>query len=179
MAPEIRRLEADEARGLVTDLARVLVDCVEGGASVNFMHPFTQSDGEAFFRKVTDSVNACERILIAGFLNGELVGTVQLVTALPPNQRHRADVAKLLVARKARRRGVARMLMQAAEDAALDAGKTLLVLDTVTGGDAERLYASMGWVQAGIIPRYALFPDGRWADTTIFWKSIGQSLLSS
>lgn len=167
------RLSAEEAVAHVSDLARVLVDCVEGGASASFMLPFTQADGEVFYAKVAAGVKAGERILLAAFIDGLLVGTVQIVTAVPNNQPHRADVAKLLVIRSARGRGVARKLMEAVEDAASAAGKTLLVLDTVTGGDAERLYERLHWVKVGIIPDYALFPDGRPTATTIFWKSLG------
>jgi GNAT superfamily N-acetyltransferase len=151
----------------------VLVDCVEGGASVSFMLPFPRSEAEEFFRKVVNGVEAGERILLAAFDGGRVVGTVQVITALPPNQPHRAEFSKLLVHRSARGSGVGRGLMEEAERQAAGAGKTLLVLDTVTGGDAERLYERLNWVKAGIIPRFALFPDGRWADTTIFWKQIG------
>ena len=169
---EIRRLTGAEAREFVGALAAVLVDCVEGGASVSFMPPFGQADGEAFFSKVAAGVEVGERILLAAFDGGELVGTVQILTALPPNQPHRADVAKLLVTRSARGKGVAQRLMEAVEREALAAGKTLLVLDTVTGGTAERLYERLGWVKAGVIPNYALFPDGRLTATTIFWKEL-------
>jgi len=169
---EIRRLNAADARAHLSELASVLVDCVEGGASVSFMPPFTQSDAEAFFRKVATGVEAGERILLAAFHDSELVGTVQLLTAMPPNQPHRAEVAKMLVMRWARSRGIGEALMRRAEECALEAGKTLLVLDTVQGGAAERLYARLGWNQAGVIPKYALMPDGSWCDTVIFWKSL-------
>jgi GNAT superfamily N-acetyltransferase len=109
---------------------------------------------------------------LAAFDGPALVGTVQIVTALPPNQPHRADVAKLLVRRSARRQGVAALLMEQVEREAKEAGRSLLVLDTVTGGDAERLYQRLEWVRVGVIPNYALFPDGRWCDTTIFFKAI-------
>ena len=103
---------------------------------------------------------------------GELVGTVQVITALPPNQPHRGEIAKLLVHRAARGRGIARLLMEAAEAEARAEGKTLLVLDAVTGGDAARLYDRLGWTTVGVIPNYALYPDGRPCDTTVFWKSL-------
>src|SRR5262249_58855395 len=102
----------------------------------------------------------------------ELVGTVQVVAATPPNQPHRADVAKLLVRRSERRRGVARLLMARAEAEARAEGKTLLVLDTVTGDAAEKLYERLGWTKVGVIPNYALYPDGRPCDTTVFWKAV-------
>ena len=168
----IRRLGPAEARTNIGALADVLVDCVEGGASVSFMWPFSKAAATEFFEKVAQGVAAGERILLAAFADSELVGTVQILTALPPNQPHRADVAKMLVHRSARRKGVAALLMQEAEREARSAGKTLLVLDTVTGGDAERLYERLKWVRVGVIPNYALFPDGRWCDTTIFWKAL-------
>jgi len=97
---------------------------------------------------------------------------VQVILALPPNQPHRAEIAKLLVHRSARRRGIAQLLMERAEAEARAEGKTLLVLDTVTGDDAERLYERLGWTRVGVIPGYALYPDGRPCDTTVFWKSL-------
>jgi GNAT superfamily N-acetyltransferase len=174
---EIRRLSAAEARQYVSELAGILVDCVEGGASVSFMRPFEQLDGEEFYLKVAAGVDAGERILLAAFLERKLVGTVQVLTAMPPNQPHRAEIAKLLVLRSARGRGIARSLMEEAERQAASAGKTLMMLDTVTGGDAERLYERLGWTKAGVIPDYALFPDGRWTDTTIFWKRLDSGRL--
>jgi|SRR5580704_5552156 GNAT superfamily N-acetyltransferase len=169
---EIRVLSAAEARHHVGALADVLVDCVEGGASVSFMAPFSKAQGESFFEKVVEGVERGERILLAAFIDSKLVGTVQILTATPPNQPHRADIAKLLVHRSARGHGVGALLMERAEVAARLAGKTLLVLDSVTGGDGARLYARMGWNVVGVIPNYALFPDGRFCDTTVFWKAL-------
>lgn len=174
---EVRQLDTRDARRYLRELASVLVDCVKGGASVSFMPPFGQSDAEAFFRKIADGVEAGERMLLAAFDGARLVGTVQIVTALPPNQPHRADIAKLLVHRSARGRGVAFALMQEAERIAAAAGKTLLVLDTATGDNAERLYQRMNWVRVGVIPKYALYPDGRWTDTTIFFKELAPATL--
>src|SRR5580700_10244018 len=128
MKVEIQRLSAGEATASLAELATVLVDCVEGGASVSFMAPFTRREGEEFFRNVIRGVEAGERILLAGFIDGKLVGTVQIVTATPPNQPHRADIAKLLVLRSARRSGLGAALMKRAEECAQEAGKTLLVL---------------------------------------------------
>jgi GNAT superfamily N-acetyltransferase len=169
---EVRRLSAVDGRQYLGELADVLVDCVAGGASVSFMAGFSKGDAALFFEKVLDGVARGERILLAAFDDSLLVGTVQVITATPPNQPHRADIAKLLVRRSARAQGVATRLMESAEAASLEAGKTLLVLDTVTGGQAEKLYMRMGWTKAGIIPNYALFPDGRPCDTTIFWKEL-------
>jgi GNAT superfamily N-acetyltransferase len=169
---QIRRLSTAEGRQYIGALADVLLDCVEGGASVSFMASLSKLEAEAFFDKVLDGVERGDRILLAAFLDSELVGTVQILTATPPNQPHRADVAKLLVRRSARGQGIAARLMEGVEEASRSVGKTLLVLDTVTGGDAERLYLRMGWTKSGIIPNYALFPDGRPCDTTIFWKDV-------
>jgi GNAT superfamily N-acetyltransferase len=169
---KVRRLDAVDGRQYIGALADVLVDCVDGGASVSFMAGFSKSEAESFFEKALDGVARGERILLAAFDDSLLVGTVQVITATPPNQPHRADIAKLLVRRSARGQGVATRLMESAEAASREAGKTLLVLDTVTGGQAEKLYLRMGWTKAGIIPNYALFPDGRPCDTTVFWKDL-------
>jgi GNAT superfamily N-acetyltransferase len=169
---EIRQLSATQARPYIAALAEVLLDCVEGGASVSFMASFSKSDAESFFEKTLQGVECGERILLAAFVDSKLLGTVQILTATPPNQPHRADIAKLLVHRSARGQGLGAHLMRHAEEVSRLAGKTLLVLDTVTGGDAERLYLRLGWTKAGVIPNYALFPDGRFCDTTIFWKDL-------
>ena len=169
---EIRQLTAEEGRQYVGQLADVLLDCIAGGASVSFMASLTKSEAESFFKQVVQGVRRGDRILLAAFLDSKLVGTVQVVFPWPPNQPHRADVAKLLVARAARKQGVAQRLMEHAEVASRQAGKTLLVLDTVTGDNAERLYTRLGWTRVGVIPNYALFPDGSWCDTTIFWKQL-------
>jgi GNAT superfamily N-acetyltransferase len=169
---EIRRLSAAEGRQYLGALADVLLDCVAGGASVSFMASLTKPEAEAFFERVVDGVEHGERILLAAFVDSELLGTVQMITATPPNQPHRGDIAKLLVHRSARGQGVATRLMEQVEEASRSAGKTLLVLDTVTGGDAERLYMRLGWTKSGIIPNYALFPDGGFCDTTVFWKDL-------
>ena len=169
---EVRRLSASEGRRELGALAEVLVDCVEGGASVSFMAPFSKSQAESFFESVLAEVERGVRILLAAYAGGKLVGTVQVAHAWPPNQPHRADVAKLLVMRPARGQGIAALLMQQAEEQARAAGKTLLVLDTVTGGDAERLYDRLGWTKVGVIPNYALFPDGRRCDTTVYYKNL-------
>jgi GNAT superfamily N-acetyltransferase len=171
---EVRRLSAPEAREQLDSLAEVLHDCVEGGASVRFMAPFSQEDARAAFKAVAADVESGRRILLGAFADGRLVGTVQVAHASQPNSPHRGDVAQLLVQRDARRRGVARLLMERAELEAAREGKTLLVLDTVTGDPAERLYERLGWTKVGVIPNYALYPDGRPCDTTVFWKALPQ-----
>jgi GNAT superfamily N-acetyltransferase len=169
---EIRRLDAGSVRAHLDPLAAVLVDCVEGGASVSFMAPFSQEDGRAVFGDYAAEVEQGRRLLLAAFADGELVGTVQVILATPPNQPHRGEIAKLLVRRSARRHGIAERLMAEAEREAHDEGKTLLVLDTVTGDAAERLYTRLGWTHVGVIPDYALYPDGRPCSTTVFWKAL-------
>ncbi len=157
----------------IAGLVDVLSDCVAGGASVSFMNPFTRDRAVAFWERVATGVAAGQRALLVAEDGAGICGTVQLGFDLPENQPHRADVSKMLVHRRARRRGVGAALMRGAEATAREAGKTLLVLDTVTGGDAERLYARLGWVRVGEIPRYALFPDGGYCSTTIFYRDLG------
>jgi GNAT superfamily N-acetyltransferase len=168
---KVRRLHSlDDAQ--IDGLADLLVDCVEGGASVSFMHPLSHAKARAFWRRVADGVAAGERALLVAEDGDGIVGSVQLVLNLPENQPHRADVAKTLVHRRARRRGLGEALLLAAEDVARDCGRTLLVLDTVTGSDAERLYARLGWVRVGSIPGYALMPDGEPCSTTYYYKTL-------
>ncbi len=170
----IRQLTPQEARDRIGALSAVLIDCVEGGASVSFMLPLTQDRADAFWQGVADGVAAGERILLVAQdpSTDRIVGTVQVVLKQPENQPHRADIAKMLVHSGARRQGVGAALMRAAEAAAARAGKTVLVLDTVTGGEAERLYERVGWVKSGVIPNYALWPKGGFCDTTVFYKQI-------
>ncbi len=169
---EIRRLDAGEARVHLDGLAAVLADCVEGGASVGYLSPFSREDARRVYETYAAEVELGRRLLLAAFLDGEVVGTVQVVFAPHPNQPHRADIARMLVHRSARRRGIAQQLMERAEQEAQAEGKTLLVLDTVTGDDAERLYERLGWTRVGVIPNYALYPDGRPCATTVFWKAV-------
>jgi GNAT superfamily N-acetyltransferase len=170
----IRRLGAAETRAAAPALADVLLDCVQGGASVSFMAEMTRHEAEAFWLGVAEAAASDGRaVLVAEDAEG-LLGVVEVIPAGPPNQPHRADIAKMLVHRRARRRGVGEALMRAAEDAARAMGKTLLTLDTVTGGVAERLYARLGWVRVGSIPNYALMPDGEPCATTVFYKALAQ-----
>jgi GNAT superfamily N-acetyltransferase len=169
---EVRRLAPAEARERLDALAAVLADCVAGGASVGYMEPFSHADARTVYEDYVRDAEQGRRIILGAFLDGELVGTAQLVLAVPPNQPHRAEVARVLVHRSARRRGFAQRLMEQLEREARAEGKTLLVLDAVTGGDAARLYERIGWNTVGVIPNYALYPDGRLCDTTVFWKSV-------
>lgn len=170
----LRLLTAQETRARGSELSAVLVDCVNGGASVGFMAPLARDRADGFWARVAEGVAAGDRLLLVAEdrAGGEIVGTVQVVLGLPENQPHRADVAKMLVRRSVRRRGLGGSLMRAAAEAARAAGRTLLVLDTVTGSDAERLYARLGWTRVGVVPGYALMPDGRPCDTTFFYRSL-------
>jgi GNAT superfamily N-acetyltransferase len=169
---EIVALAAPVAEAALVQLADVLVDCVEGGASVSFMSPFSHDAALGFFRKIAGSVAAGETVLLAAKLDGRIVGTVQLGLDTPPNQPHRADVKKMLVHRAARGRGIGAALMAEVEAEARRHGRWLLVLDTVPGENGHRLYLRAGWTQTGIVPDYALFPDGRLCDTAIMWKRL-------
>lgn len=167
----VRRLNTVSEADL-QQLARVLIDCVEGGASVGFMHPLELQRANVFWRHVADEVAAGQRALIVAEDSGGICGTVQLVLAQPDNQPHRADLAKMLVHRRARRHGLGAALVRAAETTARGCGKTVLVLDAVTGGEAARLYERLGWRRVGDIPRYALMPDGTFCSTTVFYRDL-------
>lgn len=169
---EIRRLSPAEVRDHLAALAAVLFDCVEGGASVSYMAPFSLDDARRVFEGFVAEAEQGRRAILAAFADDVLVGTVQVIIALPPNQPHRGEIAKLLVHRSARRRGIAEQLMERAEEEARAEGKTLLVLDAVSTDAAARLYSRMGWTTVGVIPGYALYPDGRPCDTTVFWKAL-------
>ena len=166
----VRRVQAlDDAQ--VGALADVLIDCVEGGASVSFMHPLSRERAMAFWRRVAQGVAAGERaLLVAGDEHG-LCGTVQLVLEQPENQPHRAELSKMLVHRRVRRHGLGAALLRAAEATARECGKTLLVLDTASA-DAERLYERLGWVRVGVIPDYALLPQGGLCGTTVYYRNL-------
>lgn len=167
----VEKLDAEGAARSVEALADVLVDCVEGGASVSFMWPFPREKAVAFWEKVAASVAHGDTLLFAARDAEGICGTVQLQMALPENQPHRAEVAKLLVHRRARRRGIGEALMRELEVAADRHDRSLLVLDTASD-DADRLYRRMGWTECGVIPNFALLPDGRPCATIVFWKQV-------
>lgn len=170
---KVRRLNAAEATAAVPALAEILIDCVESGASVSFMPPMTVEKSTHFWTMVAEGVARGDRaLLVAENGDGTIIGTVQLILALPENQPHRADVAKMLVRSTARRRGVAHRLMEAVDDVARAEGRTVLVLDAVTDGDAARLYARSGWQRVGDVPNFALMPDGSPCSTTYFYKHL-------
>lgn len=160
---------ADEA--LVNELTDVLLDAVQSGAGVSFMSDLTRQGAAAWWRRTLAAATPRTVILVARDDSG-IVGTVRLQPAWPPNQPHRADVAKLMVHRRARGRGVARALMEELERQAVEKGFTLLLLDTCKGSAAERLYVSMEWTRVGEVPNFALNPDGSWCDTVFFYKQL-------
>ena len=166
------RLLSEVSDSHLQDLAAVLIDCVAGGASVSFMHPLSPQKALAFWRGAAEGVARGERALLVAEDAQGIVGTVQLILAQPENQPHRADVSKMLVHRRARRKGLGAALMRAAEAEARQCGKTLLMLDTTSGMDAERLYARLGWQRFGEVPGHALLPQGGLANTAFFYRVL-------
>jgi len=172
-AVTICNLDAESVRRHAEDLAAVLVDCVQGGASVSFMLPFDMEQAREYWKGVERAV-ADGRARVYAALQGEILGgTVQLWLDTPDNQRHRGDIRKLLVHRSVRRLGLATRLMVHAEADARRLGLSLLTLDTVTASPAEKLYETLGWRNVGVVPRFALWPDGRFCDATFLYKEIG------
>jgi GNAT superfamily N-acetyltransferase len=168
----VSELDAVGARQHIDVLANILLDCVEGGASVSFMWPLDRSQATAFWDGIVTALEDRRLRLFVASVGADIGGTVQLWLDGPCNQKHRGDIRKLLVRRSVRRLGLARALMRHVEAAAQEDGLSLLTLDTVTGGAAERLYDSLGWQRCGVIPCYAKWPDGRFCDTTVFFKPI-------
>ena len=167
----VHRLRAFDEQ-VLGGLAEVLIDCVEGGASVSFMLPLPREKARAYWRGVAQSAARGERAVLAAVDPlGTIVGTVQLILDLPENQPHRGDLAKMLVHRRARRGGVGAALLAAAEECAREEGRTLLVLDTANA-EAARLYERHGWQRVGQVPGYALLPDGRPCATTFYFKTL-------
>jgi GNAT superfamily N-acetyltransferase len=162
----------DEALSAVPDLCEVLADCVNGGASVGFMQPFTADDAVPYWQDIAASVRSGHIILALARVDGKVVGTVQVGLASKPNQPHRGDLMKLLVHRSARGLGLSRKLMAAVEAEAARRGRSLLVLDTATGSEAEAIYPRFGWERVGVIPDYALWPEGGFCGTTLFYKRV-------
>lgn len=173
MTIEIRRLTAAEADHQLDALAETLAACVTGGAGVGFMLPFSQDEAKAWWTRQRADIAAGDRIVFGAMTpGGRLIGTVSLLVATPPNQRHRADVSKMLVHPDGRRQGIGEALLAALEVEARRMGKTLLTLDTVSDSAAERLYKRIGWQSAGRIPNYALSPSATSDSATFMWKAI-------
>jgi len=171
----VRKVSASEVTARLDEFCDLLIDIVDGGASVGFMAPLSRERAIGFWQGIIASVEGGERILLAATdgSGGRVIGSVQLVLAQPDNQPHRGDVSKMLVHSSARRQGLGASLLAAVEAAAIKAGKTLLVLDTVPDTPADRLYHRAGWQPVGIIPGFALMPDGVPCDTRLFWKQPG------
>ncbi|KSV80959.1 N-acetyltransferase [Sinorhizobium sp. Sb3] len=169
---QIRLLDETQARAAMPALAEVLSDCVEGGASVGFMQPYPPECAVAYWQGVAEAVAGGDTLLMVAEEAGRILGTVQVGVAQMPNQPHRGDLKKLLVHRAARGKGLARRLMEAVEREAAARGKTLLVLDTATGSEAEAIYPRLGWERVGVIPDYAMWPEGGLCATTFFYKRI-------
>jgi len=158
--------------GLTDGLGDLLADAVDGGASVGFVAPFGSLEAADWWRSISADIETGKVLLLVARRGDRIVGTVQLRLAPLPNARHRAEVAKLLVHRDVRRRGVARRLLAAIEDVARREGRTLLVLDTISGSEADHLYRSLGWTIVGSVPNYAAMPDGALAPTTYFYREL-------
>jgi GNAT superfamily N-acetyltransferase len=169
---KIVELEAAEAKSCLSELADILVDAVESGAWVSFMLPFIHAEAIAYWNDVIAAVTDRRTVLLAALLDSRVVGTVQLSLSTPPNQSHRAEIAKSLVHRAARGRGIGRALMEGVEELAHRHSRTLLTLDTLAGSVAEKLYLSLGYVHVGTIPGYARLPSGPLIDTSIFYKQL-------
>lgn len=170
----IHSLNAEELETHADELAGIMVQTVQDGAAIGFIHPFSKADALAFFTgQVFPEVRAGRRLLLAAKRDGETVGTVQLIIALPPNQPHRCEVAKMMVTPAARRQGIGRALMEALDEEARAAGKSLITLDTKTGDKAEPLYRAAGFEVAGVIPGFALDADGKALHaTTYMYKTL-------
>ncbi|UHS55441.1 GNAT family N-acetyltransferase [Agrobacterium vaccinii] len=169
----IRTLNGEETLAALPDLCEVLSDCVNDGASVGYMLPFVPADATAFWQGVARSVESGDTLHVVAEVDGKIVGTVQVGLASKPNQPRRGDLMKLLVHRSARGLGLSRLLMERVEAEAVARGRTLLVLDTASGSTAEAIYPRYGWQRVGVIPNYAMHPDGRYCDATWFYKEIG------
>lgn len=172
MTHTIARLSPDDFHDSVKSLADLLVDVVADGASLGFLAPFDQEAAAAWWRGRQAAV--ADRSLTVWVARGPdgITGTVSLAVERTPNGRHRAEIIKLMVHRDARGRGLARALLTTAEQAAAQAGATLLLLDTVTGTAADHLYQSAGWTRYGIVPGYATDPNGVLEDCSFYYKQL-------
>jgi acetyltransferase len=168
----IRRVHADELPQLTPQLSGLLQDAVTGGASIGFLPPLSQAEADSYWQEVAAALNGKNRLMLIAEDGGTLVGTVQLDLAGRANGSHRAEVAKLMVHSARRRRGIARLLMQAIEEAAHQAGRTTLILDTREGDPSEQLYLKMGYTRAGTIPEYARSTDGTLHTTVFMYKLL-------
>jgi GNAT superfamily N-acetyltransferase len=169
---DLRELSAEEAERRLNELGELLVDAVEDGASVSFLRGLTLGQAVDFWISQLPAIGAGTRRLVVVEEGGKIAGTVMVTFAHQPNQPHRGEVTKMLVHRRCRRRGLGARLLAAAEATAVRHGRTLLVLDTVSGSSGERLYARAGWVKIGEIPGYALSVDGEPQPASFFYKQL-------
>lgn len=168
----VRKLDAAAAVSAVPRLAAILKECVDAGGNLSFSAPLPKEKATTYMRRVASQAARGERILFAAWSEGILAGSITLDLALPDNQRHRAEIKKLMVAPEARRRGLARALLRQAEAAARDAGREMLTLATHAGSEAERLYAAEGWVRSGSMPDYTRMANGTPEAVVFFWKQL-------
>ncbi|MET7572166.1 GNAT family N-acetyltransferase [Streptomyces sp. NPDC005492] len=171
----VTRLEGPQLLSLLDELADLLTDTVDDGASVGFLAPLGRTAAVEWWRERADGVAAGQLAVWAALSDDRVVGTVSLAFPAKPNTRHRAELVKLMVHREARGKGLGRRLLTVAEDAAVAAGITLLHLDTETDSPAEHLYRSAGWTRAGVIPDYATSPGGVLRPTTLYYKRVGEN----
>jgi GNAT superfamily N-acetyltransferase len=169
----IRALNAAETETRLGELSAILADAVAHGASVTFLAGFTDDDGRSFWRDQLPGIGSGNRRLLVADNDARLIGTVVLTLAHQPNAPHRAEIGKMLVLSSERRKGIGRRLLLAAEEAAREAGRSLLMLDTESGSAGDMLYRSLGWTEIGRVPGHAFRPDGRLAETTLFYKLLG------
>jgi GNAT superfamily N-acetyltransferase len=168
----IERLTSEQTHACLPDLIRLLQDAVEGGASVGFLPPLSDDQARQYWSGIVPDVDKGSRIVLVAMEDGGVIGTVQLELAQKPNAAHRAEVQKLLVHRDHRGKGIAGELLNVIEAAARAANRTLLVLDTIEGDTAERLYRRLGWIEAGVIPQFARGAAGTLDATVIFYKLL-------
>jgi ribosomal protein S18 acetylase RimI-like enzyme len=159
--PDVRRM-----------LGELLVNVVANGGSISFMHPLSPDAADAFWKDALSSADRGDRVVFGAWIDGLLVGTVSLLLDLPPNQPHRAEIAKMMTRPANRGRGIASALLRAAEEEAARRSRTLLVLDTATDGGASSLYERLGYTLAGEIPDFALKPHGGLTGTKLYWKRL-------
>lgn len=168
----IERLTSEQAHAYLPDLMRLLQDSVEGGASVGFLPPLSDDQARQYWSAILPDTSKGSRILLLALDEGKVMGTVQLDLAQKPNALHRAEVQKLMVHSAHRGKGIARELLDVVETVARDAHRTLLVLDTIQGDTADRLYRKLGWIEAGVIPQYAMSGTGILEATVVFYKIL-------
>ena len=170
--PEFKIAPLNSQPMICAALSEILIEAVASGGSVSFMHPLAQATADSFWQESLASADRNERVVLGAFDGGSLIGTVTLLLQLPPNQPHRAEIAKMMTRISHRGRGVARALMLVAERMAIERGRTLLVLDTAVEDGASGLYEKMGFQLTGVIPDYAFKPHGSLTGTMIYWKRI-------